>query len=74
MHRGLPARYFNQCWVGGDEAENVARAQKQQPPPPALMNAPVMQVAEVITIQQITARGESAHHLVPSAINIALPA
>jgi hypothetical protein len=51
MHRSLLARYFNQFWVIADNTENFARAQKQHPPPPALMNAPAMNVAEVIAVQ-----------------------
>src|ERR1700751_3303976 len=74
MPRGLPARHLNQCWVGGDNAENFVRAQEQQASPPAVMNTPGCEIAEVIAIQQITARNESAHDLVASAANIALPA
>ena len=37
------------------------------------MNTLAMDVAEEITIQQITARSESAHHLVASTTDVALP-
>ena len=73
MIRSLPARNFNQYWVGGDEAVNITGAAKQQAPPPAVLNTASVAIAEAISIQQITARCESAHHLVASSTNIPPP-
>jgi hypothetical protein len=71
MHRSLPTRYLDQCWVGGDKAVNVTRAAKQRASPPIGLNATSVEFAEAVTIQQITARSESAHDFVTSATNIA---
>ena len=71
MHRGLPAAYFDQCWMSGDKAENFTGAQKQGAPPPAVVNTPAIEVADEISIQQVTAGSESAHHLVSSTTYIA---
>ena len=56
MIRSLPARNFNQYWLGGDEALNITGAAKEQAPPPAVLNTASAAIAEAISIQQITAR------------------